>query len=422
MPWNNIYLDTEQHAILIAAVAHDIGHFGLTNAFLIDVRDELAVYYNDRSPLENMHCNKLFCILSGVSTNVLSHLPIDQFRRIRKIIIDIIIHTDPMHHGAMVNDLRSMYEDNMQIFDLPELGSRWDGITELLSLAAHKTIIGRTLMHAADLSNPSKPWDATYGWAKAVLEEFFAQGDKEKSLGMPVGMLNDRTTVNLPNSQLGFVQFMVAPFMAAYTRIFRSWWEFSESLVRNLDAWAAMYLKEAGVDESSRVQVVRDMLQPVLPLETSKELETSEPMAIEDTTWSLPADVTDFDVDLAAAMMPFTTPKTEDTEQNCVVVREVRRWRDEGVKCSVERGQYRELLLLYILSDQGSLSSGEEVILKFNTNLSHFKCQEEAATDENDKRILTVSVAADEMRSKLDPTDFDHLLTALLDKEVRGST
>ena len=31
-----------------------------------------------------------------------------------------------------------------------------------------------------------------------VLEEFFNQGDEEKSLGLPVGMLNDRDKVNKP--------------------------------------------------------------------------------------------------------------------------------------------------------------------------------------------------------------------------------
>ena len=73
----------------MAAVGHDLGHPGVNNPFLIEpsswlftnfescdrrgilrTRHEVAVTYNDRSPLENMHCSKLFQILREPETNV----------------------------------------------------------------------------------------------------------------------------------------------------------------------------------------------------------------------------------------------------------------------------------------------------------------------------------------------------------------
>ena len=35
-------------------------------------------------------------------------------------------------------------------------------------------------------------FSVTKVWASCIMEEFFAQGDEEKKLGIPVGMINDR--------------------------------------------------------------------------------------------------------------------------------------------------------------------------------------------------------------------------------------
>ena len=56
--------------MLIAAIAHDVGHTAVNNQFLIDTSHELALMYNDHSPMENMHCAKLFQITSQQENNV----------------------------------------------------------------------------------------------------------------------------------------------------------------------------------------------------------------------------------------------------------------------------------------------------------------------------------------------------------------
>jgi len=45
----------DQISILIAAFIHDLEHPGVTNNFLISIRSQLAIRYNDKSPLENHH-------------------------------------------------------------------------------------------------------------------------------------------------------------------------------------------------------------------------------------------------------------------------------------------------------------------------------------------------------------------------------
>jgi cAMP-specific phosphodiesterase 4/calcium/calmodulin-dependent 3',5'-cyclic nucleotide phosphodiesterase len=53
-----------------------------------------------------------------------------------------------------------------------------------------------------------------------VTDEFFAQGDQEKSMGLPASPMCDRDTANIPNMQLGFIDFIVAPFFGTLFKIF----------------------------------------------------------------------------------------------------------------------------------------------------------------------------------------------------------
>merc|ERR1719461_1532992 len=91
--------ELEQFALLIAAIAHDLGHPGVNNGFLSEVGHELALQYNDRSPLENMHCAKLYTIVANPTTNVFNKLSKEEYREARKNIIETILHTDMISHG-----------------------------------------------------------------------------------------------------------------------------------------------------------------------------------------------------------------------------------------------------------------------------------------------------------------------------------
>merc|ERR1719502_1347301 len=64
----------DRFALIVSAVCHDIGHPGLNNPFLVETGHELAVRYNDHSPLENMHCAKLFQLLAQEKTNVFGRI------------------------------------------------------------------------------------------------------------------------------------------------------------------------------------------------------------------------------------------------------------------------------------------------------------------------------------------------------------
>merc|ERR1711918_154094 len=90
----------------------------------------------------------------------------------------------------------------------------------LLQSQANTQLILNALLHCADVANPMKVWGLCRRIANLCIDEFFAQGDLEKAAGIPVQMLNDRDKVNRPNSQIGFIEFMIAPLAEAMINLF----------------------------------------------------------------------------------------------------------------------------------------------------------------------------------------------------------
>ncbi|VDQ07291.1 unnamed protein product [Trichobilharzia regenti] len=67
------------------------------------------------------------------------------------------------------------------------------------------------LMTSADLSDQTKSWSNTVYVAKLIYEEFFHQGDMEKSLGHnPVDSM-DRERACVPNLQIAFLDYIITP-------------------------------------------------------------------------------------------------------------------------------------------------------------------------------------------------------------------
>ena len=73
------------------------------------------------------------------------------------------------------------------------------------------------MLHACDLSNPTKPWKTYRTWTDRVMEEFFAQSAKEAELKIPL-TLPLKETCRLDQFQIGFIRF-IKPFFVALDRI-----------------------------------------------------------------------------------------------------------------------------------------------------------------------------------------------------------
>merc|ERR1719265_1673133 len=234
----------ERYALLVSATCHDVGHPGYNNTFLVETSHELALRYNDKSPLENMHCSKLFEFVSNPKLNIFSGLPKHQFQEIRKICIEAILHTDNAQHFAMIKEVQMIYEVNSEILDASREFFEEDPdefptkeAQEYFRQPESRKLLVKLFLHVADISNSMKPFRICRIWAWQVLEEFFLQGDAEKRLAVPVQALNDREKVNRAFSQVGFIEFLVSPLIFAVVRVFPPMENCAEQLLENLKSW-----------------------------------------------------------------------------------------------------------------------------------------------------------------------------------------
>mmetsp|Transcript_50230 Transcript_50230/g.113149 ORF Transcript_50230/g.113149 Transcript_50230/m.113149 type:complete len:1052 (-) Transcript_50230:26-3181(-) len=258
----------EMHALLVSALCHDLGHTGRTNPFIVELGGELALRYNDKSPLENMHCARLFEICSKSDQNVFGKLDKDAYKRARTVCIAAILHTDNAHHFDMVKDLNVIYEGTLDVCN-SQAQARDTILPEYreMVLTAHQMAFLQLFLHFADVSNPLKPFEVCRDWAWRVLDEFFAQGDAEKTLGVPVGMLNDREKVNRPGSQHGFINFLVSPLVLGTVKIFHPLLPLATQMVENLRHWHDMWALDSAPPEEdvmkreADIQKVHDVVR-----------------------------------------------------------------------------------------------------------------------------------------------------------------
>lgn len=60
----------------------------------------------------------------------------------------------------------------------------------------------QSVIHLADLSNPTKPLDLYQQWNERILNEYWSQGDRERERGADISAMCDRFNVSLERSQV----------------------------------------------------------------------------------------------------------------------------------------------------------------------------------------------------------------------------
>eukprot|EP00930_Biecheleria_cincta_P037133 TRINITY_DN25475_c0_g1_i1.p1 TRINITY_DN25475_c0_g1~~TRINITY_DN25475_c0_g1_i1.p1 ORF type:complete len:1381 (-),score=255.55 TRINITY_DN25475_c0_g1_i1:78-4220(-) len=238
----------ELYALMVSAVAHDVGHPGLSNDFLISTGNDLAIRYNDISPLENMHSAILFEVLSSHESNVFGDMKKEKSVHARRVCIEAILHTDNALHFTLVKtcqlfcDVHSELLQRVRSTYTPSSSSNDDNawppkiLTETLE-HHHRDQLRNSVLHLADISDMLKPFDVCCMWADRMLEEFFAQGDKMKELGIPVPALSDRAKTHRSQYQFGVIEFIVAPLLTNLTKILPPLQFIEQGMLENAGSW-----------------------------------------------------------------------------------------------------------------------------------------------------------------------------------------
>ena len=181
--------DLQVVAALVAAMVHDTDHPGVMNNFLVATRHPLAVLYNHQSVLENHHIATAMALTSRPELDWISPLPAAEQAELRKVMIELVLATDPTTHMPF---MKRFMEDVAA-----------ETVTPMQAMAA--------MLKGADISNPTRPIKVYAVWVEGIMKEFFAQGDAERTLGLPISMNCDRESVSVNKCQVGFITFLVNP-------------------------------------------------------------------------------------------------------------------------------------------------------------------------------------------------------------------
>lgn len=248
--------------VMVAASIHDVGHPGRNNLFHIKTMSPLAVTYNDKSVLENMHLAKSFQTMqSDPELNWFALLRpahcrdddtsqctsfINPQQYVRRGLIDMVLATDTAKHESHVRFVENMLEATE--------GGSWRQEDHSASRAClkqeaveKKLHLLECILHAADISNPCKPQRMMLQWTEKVLLEFWAQGDEERWLGVEVSPMCDRESgrKSVAKGQLGFITFVIQPYYSPIAELIPEVKVATEQLARNRSFWERMDREQA---------------------------------------------------------------------------------------------------------------------------------------------------------------------------------
>eukprot|EP00929_Paragymnodinium_shiwhaense_P018833 TRINITY_DN13038_c0_g1_i2.p1 TRINITY_DN13038_c0_g1~~TRINITY_DN13038_c0_g1_i2.p1 ORF type:complete len:1235 (+),score=315.44 TRINITY_DN13038_c0_g1_i2:38-3706(+) len=242
----------ERLALLVSAMAHDIGHIGRNNHFITETAHELAMRYNDSSPLENMHASRLFEITRYENCAIFAHLERKQYQEVRYYCVDAILHTDNSKHFTMVKEVQLLYDTHPSLFDeaLEDCLDKSADFPpteamEALRMPDSKKVIRNLLLHLSDMSNPLKEWSLCRDWTMSIVEEFFAQGAELQAAGLPVQQLYDRAAVSIPQSQMGYIEYFVIPMVSDTVLILPPLFFLEDAMLETLCHWRQEWFDSA---------------------------------------------------------------------------------------------------------------------------------------------------------------------------------
>ncbi|KAJ9505875.1 hypothetical protein QJQ45_010053 [Haematococcus lacustris] len=256
-------------AAYLAAVCHDYQHIGRTNDYLVQTQDELALRYNDRSPMENHHLAAAWSLLRVPQLNFLQALPQPAWDRLRKLVIELVLGTDMKQHFSIIGAFTALHRTapdaqpaskaggvlglhtmgpSTASSDSPQdphpvVGSSCNSHSErkvLQPLSEQDKLISLQMaLKCSDLGHLAAPLPVHLAWVSRLEAEFFLQGDVERAAGLPLSPLCDRTKQGITKSQVGFFDFVALPLFNNFAARFTAAKPLLAGVMRNYRHWQA---------------------------------------------------------------------------------------------------------------------------------------------------------------------------------------
>ncbi|KAF7477069.1 cone cGMP-specific 3' 5'-cyclic phosphodiesterase subunit alpha' [Marmota monax] len=229
------YTDLEAFAMLAAAFCHDIDHRGTNNLYQMKSTSPLARLHGS-SILERHHLEYSKTLLKDESLNIFQNLNKRQYETVIHLFEVAIIATDL----ALYFKKRTMFQ---KIVDACEqMQTEEEAIKYVTIDPTKKEIIMAMMMTACDLSAITKPWEVQSQVALLVANEFWEQGDLERTVlqQQPIPMMDRNKKDELPKLQVGFIDFVCTFVYKEFSRFHKEITPMLNGLQNNRVEWKSL--------------------------------------------------------------------------------------------------------------------------------------------------------------------------------------
>ncbi|XP_033761202.1 cAMP and cAMP-inhibited cGMP 3',5'-cyclic phosphodiesterase 10A-like [Pecten maximus] len=230
------FTEYEKMGLIVAGICHDVDHRGYNNEFFKKMQLPLANLYST-SVMEQHHYRQTVTILQ--TEDIFSFLSTEKYKEMLSLIRHCILATDLALYFGNQKSLQKSLDENT--FDMRN------------QMFRNRTM--DLMMTAGDLCGVSKPWKTNKSSTNQLYEEFYEQGDAEKKHGfVPMSMMDRAHSDEIPNQQVGFIDFVCQPLYKTMARIFPDSKDLLSGCLRNRRKW----VKIAGIKEDSKMLVAQD--------------------------------------------------------------------------------------------------------------------------------------------------------------------
>ncbi|XP_062580014.1 cGMP-specific 3',5'-cyclic phosphodiesterase-like isoform X3 [Saccostrea cucullata] len=209
-------------ALLVGCLCHDLDHRGTNNAFQVKVASPLAMLYST-SVMEHHHFDHCIMILNSEGNNIFQSLSPTQYRTVIKMLEHAILSTDLALYFKKRGDFQKLVQEGETEYKEPY----------------KKDLLKAMMMTACDVAAITKPWEIQEKVAQLVANEFFEQGDKERSeLGeTPMAMMDREKKDELPKMQVGFIDAICLPIYKMFAEMNQNLRPLYDGVLDNKKHW-----------------------------------------------------------------------------------------------------------------------------------------------------------------------------------------
>lgn len=206
---------------LVSCLCHDIDHRGTNNSFQTKCGTILAsLYSSEGSVMERHHLAQSMCILNTEGCNIFENLSSEEYSEALDLLRNNILATDLASHFRSVDEQREVTKKGYN-----------------KNNPKHQKVLHAMFMTCCDLNDQTKNWRVSKQTAEQIYDEFFSQGDLEKSMGTaPIEMM-DRERASIPDLQVQFITNLVLPLFTNLATLFPSMQSIVHIIERNREVW-----------------------------------------------------------------------------------------------------------------------------------------------------------------------------------------